>query len=82
MNGGFKVMFEPRARQGVNLTPLAGGDVLEVSGPLADPSVKMKSGNPLEKAASLGTHIATLGGITTEPTLCIPRAQTDPERSE
>jgi hypothetical protein len=70
------VLFKPLPRQGVNLSSLAKGDVVAVQGRLGAPAVKIMSGHVLEKAFSLGRHVATFGTVASRASLCAsyPRA--------
>ena len=74
------IVFKPEARQGVNLSSLAAGDVVTLQGSLASPEVKIMTGPVLEKAFSLGATVATLGGLTSNRLLCANEAQPKPSQ--
>ena len=72
------LVFKPKARQGVNLSSLAAGDVVTLKGSLASPEVKIMTGRVLEKAFSLGATVATLGGLAPHASLCANDVQPQP----
>jgi hypothetical protein len=53
--------FMPEARQGVNLSSLAAGDVVVVEGDLGAPEIQLMKGHLLEKGVSLSGAIAKFG---------------------
>ena len=72
--GSLDLALTPSARQGIRIGGLDAVHVIEVTGSLDDPQVHLDSGRLLERAAALGTVVATVGGRAVIDTINARRA--------
>ncbi len=72
--GTLDLALTPSARQGIRIGGLDAVHVIEVTGGLDAPQVRLDSGRLLERAAALGTVVATVGGRAVIDTINARRA--------
>jgi uncharacterized protein involved in outer membrane biogenesis len=72
--GTLDLALTPTARQGIRISGLDAVHAIEVTGSVADPQVHLDSGRLFQRAAALGTVVATAGGRAVIDTINARRA--------
>ncbi|MEQ8661755.1 MAG: AsmA-like C-terminal region-containing protein [Gammaproteobacteria bacterium] len=73
-SGSLDLVLTPSPRQGIRIGGLDAVHTIDVTGTLAEPLVHVDSGRLLQRAAALGTVVATVGGRALIDTINTHRA--------